>query len=653
MDAATGGRDNRRKASLSVEATSRMKHLPAPLTNGSIVETAGLVEVPDSNALAEWLLNRGLDTKDWGKGDTKEIGGFWKEIKLDEAGLEVWRKTDGSMQAVRVVHVLRAKVCTPENYERGIFVFNTWQEYGDGRRRTRNGLLSEKLSMSEMPLEDNLLPVCERAISEEMGCVVVAAFTASGNPEGQSVEYDPDYVSPLKVVHVKFADHTIEIEVSKSYPGLLTMYHLYTVDIVCSGMPTLDFNTLEFKEADKEGKRKLKYVHAWVWLEWSHIKRYLFEGSKLQEKKEAGSFENKEALEAWLSQFNEDISFWGKQRYKSVGDLYKELENHETHLELWNRHDGVALLMRVVHLIQLKVRSDDPRQAGKFVFQTWHQMTDGRSRLVYRFPTRKLKLTDLPLNKGTFLSAAEVTVNEELSYLIDLHHQLRPDNLPDMSKEKRANVRVRRIDFQDHRVDVEESPSFKGMCTLYHIYTAEVECEGLPLADFASFEVRYDHKVDGAAPTVRLVSALGWSWITWQQCLDMMHARHADAERKRGAMQSGWEEEHRAVKTNCNAAATSLSSTVRRLAAKAPNRETDPDVEEAERLLSVLERGIGDYLGYKETEDENPSKRLPPSMISKMAENTMPKDMVKALEGMHCQRRPFKKTQTRRKLVKL
>eukprot|EP00971_Amphidinium_carterae_P153169 3036306-Amphidinium_carterae.1 len=34
-----------------------------------------------------------------------------------------------------------------------------------------------------------------------------------------------------------FRDHIIEVETSKSYPGLLTMYHLYTVDIICKGLP--------------------------------------------------------------------------------------------------------------------------------------------------------------------------------------------------------------------------------------------------------------------------------------------------------------------------------------------------------------------------------------------------------------------------------
>lgn len=31
------------------------------------------------------------------------------------------------------------------------------------------------------------------------------------------------------------------------------MYHLYTVDIICTGLPLTDLNTLEFEHADQEG----------------------------------------------------------------------------------------------------------------------------------------------------------------------------------------------------------------------------------------------------------------------------------------------------------------------------------------------------------------------------------------------------------------
>ncbi|CAE7892638.1 HERC2 [Symbiodinium microadriaticum] len=262
-------------------------NLPAPLTDGELIQSASLSDVPDAESLAAWLLDKGLDTADWGKDNTKGVSKFWKEIKLNEAALELWRAADGSLIPVRTTHVLRAKVTSPDRYERGIFLFNTWQQYGDGRTRTRNGLLSEKLTTDEMPLEENLHEVCRRAVTEEeMQRVVESTMKIGlGRP---APEYDPNYTCPLEVVNEHFVDHIIELEKSKSYPGLLTMYHLYTVDIVCTGLPLTDLNTLEFEHPDKDGKRKLKYIHAWVWLEWPQIQRYLFEGSELKETKRKG-----------------------------------------------------------------------------------------------------------------------------------------------------------------------------------------------------------------------------------------------------------------------------------------------------------------------------------------------------------------------------
>ena len=40
---------------------------------------------------------------------------YWKELKLDEAGLEIWQRADGVQVPVRVTHVLRAKVTSKEN----------------------------------------------------------------------------------------------------------------------------------------------------------------------------------------------------------------------------------------------------------------------------------------------------------------------------------------------------------------------------------------------------------------------------------------------------------------------------------------------------------------------------------------------------------
>ncbi|CAE7241417.1 HERC2, partial [Symbiodinium pilosum] len=363
-----------------------------------------------------------LDTTDWGKDNTKGVSKFWKEIKLNEAALELWRAADGNLLPVRTTHVLRAKVTSPDRYERGIFLFNTWQQYGDGRTRTRNGLLSEKLTTDEMPLEENLLEVCRRAVTEEeMQRVVESTMKISLGRAAP--EYDPSYTCPLEVVNAHFVDHIIELEKSKSYPGLLTMYHLYTVDIICTGLPLTDLNTLEFEHPDKDGKRKLKYIHAWVWLEWPQIQRYLFEGSELKETKRKGSFANAAALTTWLSQFDLKMEKWGKGTLKSVEALFKEIENEDSQLELWGRHDGVPMLMRVTHVLQLRVTSPEPSLKGKFLFSTWAELLNGKRRVTHTLPAMKLTLKDMPYDEEKFRASASALVTEQLGHVVDIHYR--------------------------------------------------------------------------------------------------------------------------------------------------------------------------------------------------------------------------------------
>ena len=43
------------------------------------------------------------------------------------------------------------------------------------------------------------------------------------------------------------------------------MYHLYTVDIVCTGLPLTDLNTLEFADAQKDWEAKQKHVRDVGW----------------------------------------------------------------------------------------------------------------------------------------------------------------------------------------------------------------------------------------------------------------------------------------------------------------------------------------------------------------------------------------------------
>lgn len=608
---------------LSSDPTKKGSLLPEPLLNGSKVDEARLSQVPTPEALAKWLKDRGLDTKDWGKDDTKDVSKYWKELKGDEAGLELWRKADGSLQPIRVVHVLRAKVASLESYERGIFCFNTWQQFGDGRTRTRNGLLSEKLTMSEMPLEDHLHEVCERAVTEEeMQHVAESVFRIE--PGTPVPTFDPNYKCPLKVVHERFVDHTLELEVSKSYPGLYTMYHLYTVDIICQGLPAVDFNTLEWDHEDQKGCRELKYIHAWVWLEWSQIQRYLLEGSDLKERKKKGSFVAAQELNEWLEQFDLGLEEWGTGLHSSVEDLFGELEKEETHLELWGRTDGVPLLMRVVHVIQLKVGSTDVRQCRKFLFKTWQQLRDGQFRTVNRLMSKKVSTAQLPFTEERFTLAAEEAINEELSYVMDAHFQLDTKCMPNAKDLTKSGVTVSWVRFEDHRVTVEESSSFKGLHTMYHLYSMDVECDGLPCADFSSLEFRQGDAAH-PAPLQELRFAHGWRWVKWQQTLDIMQTRTQALVKNAQVERESWQEQQECAESN-STRLRALTGVLEQLAKRAP--AGDQVRQETLQLQQNLQKTVESLLAtateeQRQAEDadtSNLAKLLPPSMVSKMSE---------------------------------
>ncbi|CAE8643560.1 unnamed protein product, partial [Polarella glacialis] len=585
--------------------------LPEPYTGSKAKQVLTLKDVPTPEALAEMLHLNGLDTSTWGQGNTKEVSKFWKEMKLDEAGLEIWERPDGQLAIVRVTHVLRAKVTSEECHGRDIWLFNTWQQYGDGRKRTRNGLLSEKLTISEMPLQAHLHEVCQRAVTEEEMQRVVDAecHIGPGNPAPQ---YDTSYTCPLQVVREVFVDHTVEIEESKSYPGLKTVYHLYTVDIICTGLPTVNFNTLEFEHADEGGPRGLKYIHAWVWLKWPTIQRYLLEGSDMKERMVKGSFKCSSELEDWLSQFDLGLEEWGvgDNDNEPVSELFKEVEEEKAQLELWGRQDGVPLLMRVVHVLQVMVKSATT-VGDKFIFQESKQRNDGRLQPVNRLLAKKLDTTRLPFDGAFFMKATREAIKEQLAYTADVHFQLSPDKLPRQEDYQPANITTNSVEFCDHRFDLGDSPSFKGITTMYHLYTVHALCHGLPTQDFASLNFS-GSKVDASV----------WRWVTWQHTLDILHAR------------AGQLLERDKTRTELLASARSAGAQsleqCRKAVERMSKKSKDPDLQMLQNFLNNIEKQVISPLELVEKLPDlttvSAAERLPPCMVSALADKKLVTD---------------------------
>mmetsp|Transcript_66888 Transcript_66888/g.160142 ORF Transcript_66888/g.160142 Transcript_66888/m.160142 type:complete len:848 (+) Transcript_66888:112-2655(+) len=590
--------------------------LPPPLSGGTLTQVAMLEQdVPTNEALVKYLQDRGLDTAGWGKGDFKSTKKLWEELDQKEAGLETWTLENGQTQLVRVTHVLRARVCSSESLAAGVYLFNTWQQFANGRKRTRNGLLSEKLTLSELPLEEHLMEVCGRAVCEEE-MQRVAEVTFSVGPHSPPPPYDPEYKCPIQVNDAIFIEHTIEVETSKSYPGLLTMYHLYTVDIVCSGLPRVNFNTLEFEHPDDEGRRKLKYVHAWVWLEWPQIKRYLFEGSEMKERKTKGSFKDEAALRAWLSQFNLDLASWGTGPKRSVKDLMKELDKEEAYLELWGRHDGAAMLMRVVHVLQVQVKiANSPHLVGKFLLQTWQQQLDGTVRTIYRPMSCKLSSSELPFDEERFTTAAKEVMERQLSTIVDAYFQLHPGlEPPNQSQFEASHFGIENVEFIDHRFDLEESPSFKGMHTMYHLYTMEAFVTGLPQTDFTTLDFHGKHGI----------SVNGWTWTSWQQVMDSLHARIQTAERSVLSLAKSRHSEVPKLEA-INKSLAQAAQEMKRATLREENQDTE--LPHAIQLLASSRKELAALQATAVEADKvkqsSIAAALPPSMVSRMATETI------------------------------
>eukprot|EP00928_Gymnodinium_smaydae_P055112 TRINITY_DN38722_c0_g1_i1.p1 TRINITY_DN38722_c0_g1~~TRINITY_DN38722_c0_g1_i1.p1 ORF type:complete len:688 (+),score=131.23 TRINITY_DN38722_c0_g1_i1:34-2097(+) len=601
--AVEGQRPIRRRSLRGARNVSEPVVPAGPLSDAVKAEELKLEDVPDSQALAAWLQSQGVETKDWGSGNTKAVSKLHAELEQSEAGIELWKKEDGTVSPVRVTHVLRAKVCSPTSYDKDVFLFNTWQQYADGRTRIRNGLLSEKLTVAEMPLAENLWEVCQRAVTEEEMQRTAEAALRIG-PDCPAPEFDPGYVCPLDVTACYFVEHNIEVETSKSYPGLLTMYHLYTVDIVVSGLPSTNFNTLEFDHPDKDGRRKLKYVHAWVWLHWGQIQRYLYEGSKMKERKQKGSFCDVKSLDRWLCQFDLDFDRWGVGVAKSVEDLYNELESSKAQLEVWRREDGVSLLIRVVHVLNLKVISSDPRLAGKVLFVRWQGVKNGSIRTVNRLISNQVSACALPFDEARFKVEVEKAVKARLSYIVDNHFRLHESNLPRIEDFTPAELGTRSIKFVDHRCDFEDSRSFPSISTVYHLYTVEVEVSGLPVADFTT--------LDFQGPR-----CLGLHWGTWQETLDSLHARMQAMERI-GATQDVQIE---AANASVQQLKTLTSLPNRTAAQELQMRKLVDNLSQSMARLMEGSNKFGD-----EGKDYSLASILPPDMVSKSTEEKLVTD---------------------------
>jgi hypothetical protein len=291
--------------------------------------------------------------------------------------------------------------------------------------------------------------------------------------------------------------------------------------------------------------------------------------------------------------------------------------------------------MRVLHVMQLKVVSPNPSLKGKFLMKTWEMHPDGPRHKVYRLLSKKISTNLLPFDDkegGPFHTTAMKAVQKELRYLVDSFFQLRSDTKPRIEDVDTSGVKVNKVRFVDQHQDLEDSPSFKGIHTMYHLYTVEVECSALPLTNFASVEFREPStlktaKTSSSTPNVSDASnenskselgveaacVNGWQWVSWEQALDSMHKN----QRKTMAAD-------RAALEGTASRLKDLRAMSQGLSAKLQARWSA--VRDARRLLDEIEEGLLGLQGVCESElhqsDDTCTgleSSLPPSMLHQLS----------------------------------
>lgn len=164
----------------------------------------------------------GIDTSQWGNGNTKSVGDLWAEIVAGESRIRTPPLQRVVLGAVNVL------------IHRGEHVLiETRQVFASGLTRQRHLPPAEKMQPGERPIHTAM-----RCLREELG-----------------LRHDAIDIVPTSHPRRR------EVCLSPSYPGLSTEYTFYTVEARVRGLPDHDFATYEYSSDGHVWIMR----HDWTW----------------------------------------------------------------------------------------------------------------------------------------------------------------------------------------------------------------------------------------------------------------------------------------------------------------------------------------------------------------------------------------------------
>jgi len=187
------------------------------------------VALQSEKHLTEWLESRaGVDITLWGSGKAKHPGDLLRELHDGESCL--------SSDGVRIVKVAKVRIFDGDHE-----LIEVRQHLRNGAVKHRNRLLAEKFKPGENPIA-----AAVRGIREELGQVL--------HPE-----------AAIRIGSERDLVITEEIDTSTSYPGLKSVYRLFTIDAQVQGL-TRDQTGMLFETSEEcQVDGYCDKVHVWEW----------------------------------------------------------------------------------------------------------------------------------------------------------------------------------------------------------------------------------------------------------------------------------------------------------------------------------------------------------------------------------------------------